>query len=167
MANKTQHKFCAVHGCDADYKDLHNHHIEPVVYNANGRAGYKIKNAKIHRLFDSNKPLGQCDFGEVFSYMFTLGCISKEETITLCSYHHNIMHGIIKFNKASFSKMVKEGLKKARQSGKKLGRPTKLNQKMIEDVIFDRNNGMSIRNIAKKYGIGCGTISKVMNEHAS
>ena len=55
--------FCAVCGTT---NDLHQHHIEPVVYS---RINRKAKNKN----YDSNKKLKDCTSIEVFAWLFRLG----------------------------------------------------------------------------------------------
>ena len=147
-------KVCAVNGCDSK-DDLHEHHITPVVYDPSGR---RKVNVKINRLFDPSKPLGECGFTEVFSYMFRLGCITEKDTITLCAYHHNVMHGIIKFNKTQHSNMVKEGIEKARKSGVRMGRPPSVTNETKKLICEMYQNGAKKKNIAKTLRVGCGTV---------
>ena len=155
-------KTCAVNGCDAKF-DLQEHHIDPVVYDPSGR---RIKNVKMNRIFDPKKVLGECTFVEVFSYMFTLGCITEKDTITLCTYHHNVMHGIVRFNKAEHSAMVKAGIEKARSNGVRIGRPgvTVLNDAVKNQIKEDYLIDIPIRKLVKKYRIGTNTVYSVLAE---
>ena len=144
--------FCCVCGIKTD---LHQHHIEPVIFSGK-------KRIKSRRKFDSNKPLKDCNTFEIFSYLYDEGFISDEDTITVCSYHHNIMHGIMKYQKANHSEMIKESLKKAREKGIVLGRPTKLNKSIEEEALELRNDGMPIKKIAKQLNLGIGTLYKIL-----
>lgn len=150
-------KVCAVNGCGETH-DLQDHHISPVVYDPQRRRKRSVKGDTV----PYDKKLGDCNFAEVFAYMFTLGCISPEETITVCSYHHRIFHGILSANKAAHSEMVKQGLENARKSGKRLGRPTNVTPEIISVTIEARAKGMSIRQIAKTYKIGTGTVYRIL-----
>ena len=151
---------CAVEGCESN--DLHKHHIQPVVYDVTKRRRKKVNQRSN---FDKNKTLGECSFTEVFSYMFTLGCVSQEGTINLCNYHHNIMHGLIQFNKNEYSTMIKAGIARAVANGVKIGRPTNLTPEIESDVVKDRKLGHSIRSLARKYSIGTGTVYKILGKH--
>jgi len=141
--------------------DTHKHHIDPVVYDPHGH-GRKRKNLKINPIFDANKKLGECTFTEIFSYMFTLGCISEKETITLCTYHHNIMHGIMKFQKAQHSNLIKEGVKRAKERGVKIGRPVSVTNETRDTICEMFKNGVTRKQIAKKLRVGCGTVYKTL-----
>jgi uncharacterized protein (DUF433 family) len=140
--------FCAVCGTT---KDLHQHHIEPVVYS-------KINRKAKSKRYDGEKKLKDCDSFEVLAYLFDKGFISDDETITVCSYHHNLLHGIIRFQKYEHSKMIKEGQKNAIAKGIKIGRPTKLTDTLVSEIIGARNSGMPIKKIAKHFDIGVGTV---------
>ena len=116
-------EFCAVCGTT---EGLHQHHIEPVVIT-------NIKR-KRKRGYNANKPLKDCDSTEVFAWLFDQGVITDDGTITVCDYHHNILHGIMKFQKAQHNNLIKEGIKKARENGVVLGRPSKIDEHLIDDM---------------------------------
>ena len=146
--------FCAVCGTT---NDLQQHHIEPIIMSG-------IKRKKDKR-YDENKPLSRCTSMEVFAWLFDQGVISDDEELTVCSYHHNILHGIFKFQKAEHSVMIKEGLKKAKENGIILGRPshqTDDNKKIVKEL-FDK--GLSVRKIYKQTGLGLGTIYKLLGSN--
>lgn len=145
-------EFCAVCGTD---RDLQQHHIEPVVYS-------KINRRAKSKKYDANKKLKDCNSMEIFAFLFDQGVISDDETITVCSYHHNILHGIMKFQKYEHSRMIKEGQKAAVAKGIKVGRPTKLTDEVRKEIITDRTNGMGIKKIASKHDVGIGTVYEVL-----
>ena len=145
--------FCAVCGVKTD---LHQHHIEPVVFSKIGR-----KKAKG---YDSNKQLKDCTSMEIFKWLFDQGIISDDGEITVCSYHHHLMHGIIKFQKTEHVNLVKEGQRKAKERGVIMGRPTKVNAVMSDEVVNLIESGVPIKTIGKQMKIGIGTIYKIMKE---
>ena len=153
---------CAVNGCDMT--DVHKHHIDPVVYDPHGN-GRKRKNLKMTPTFDPNKKLGESSFTEIFSYMFTLGCMSEKETITLCTYHHNIMHGIMKFQKAQHSNLIKEGVKRAKERGVRMGRPPSVTDEKKNQICDMYKSGVKKKNIAKKLRVGCGTVYDTLRKN--
>ena len=150
-----KHDHCVVCGTK---NDLQQHHIDPVVYGKSKRTKKKNKN------YDPKKPLNECTVKEIFGYLHDLGHLSDDGEITVCSYHHNILHGIVKFQKAEHSKMIKESLKKAAANGVKIGRPTNMNTGMIESVKFMRDKGVGIKKIASDLSIGVGTVYKVLEK---
>jgi len=145
--------FCAVCGVTTD---LHQHHIEPVVFSKIGR-----KKAKG---YDANKQLKDCTSIEVFKWLFDQGIISDDGEITVCSYHHHLMHGIVKFQKAEHINLVREGVRKAKERGVIMGRPTKVNEFMCNEVENLLESGVAIKTIGKRLKIGIGTIYKIMKE---
>lgn len=147
--------FCAVCGVK---EGLHQHHINPVVYSAAKRNSRK---------YDENKKLKDCEILELWGYLFDKGYISDDATITVCEYHHNIMHGIVKFTKANQSNMIKEGMKRAIENGIKIGRPSKLTDELTLKIKHSyAKESLSIRSIAKKYEIGIGTVYNALKLEA-
>jgi hypothetical protein len=146
--------FCVVCGTKTD---LHQHHIEPIVF-SNVKRTHKKKN------YDPNKKLSESTFIEIFAYLFDLGMITESGTITVCSYHHHLLHGIVKFQMAEHSTLIKRGLDKAREKGSRLGRPTNVTDECIDDVIQQYTQKTSIQKIATLHKIGVGTVYKILEE---
>lgn len=147
--------FCAVCGTT---NDLQQHHITPVVVSNAKRNAKKKK-------YNPNTPLKDCSFTEIFAYLFDIGIISDDEELTVCSYHHNILHGIIKFQVAEHSNMIKRGIEKAKSKGIKIGRPTKLDTDTIQLVTEHFENGLAIKKIAKKANLGIGTVYEIIRKN--
>jgi hypothetical protein len=145
--------FCAVCGSTSD---LHQHHLEPVVLTGAKRA--KAKG------YSKTKPIGECTSFEVFAYLFDLGIITDDGTITVCSFHHNILHGIIKFQKAEHNKLVREGIQKAKERGVQFGRPSKLTPDMFQRIKDMREKNFGIKKIARHLKIGVGTVYSAMEQ---
>ena len=57
---------------------------------------------------------------------------------------------------------VNAGLVRARQNGKKLGRPTTINDSVITAVKLLRNQNLGIRKISSQLRIGVGTVIKII-----
>jgi DNA invertase Pin-like site-specific DNA recombinase len=146
--------FCAVCGTT---KDLQQHHIEPVVIT-------KIKRTSSKKKYDPNKKLCDSTFTEIFAYLFDLGVISEDETITVCSYHHNLMHGIVKFQMAEHSSMIKRGQEAARKKGVKIGRPSKITKEYEDDVIDQYKRKVPLKKIAASVGLGVGTVYDILRK---
>jgi DNA invertase Pin-like site-specific DNA recombinase len=145
--------FCAVCGVKTD---LHQHHIEPVVFS-------KIDRKKV-KGYDAKKQLKDCTSMEIFKWLFDQGIISDDGEITVCSYHHHLIHGIVKFQKAEHINLVKEGQRKARERGIHIGRPTIVNDDMRNEVSVLRDNKVGIRTIAKRLNIGIGTVYSIIQQ---
>jgi hypothetical protein len=149
--------FCAVCGSK---DDLHLHHIDPIVHTRESRKYFK---------YDDTKQIKDCTPKEIFSALFDRGFISEHSTITLCSWHHRIMHGIVTFQKINSSELIKEGIERKRLDGKPWGRPSTITgengEKIRKQIIELRDAGYSIRKICKNIKIGVGTYYEVMNEY--
>ena len=147
--------FCAVCGTT---NDLQQHHIEPVVLTGSKR--YKKKK------YNGSTQLKDATGHDCFSRLFDLGVISDDGYLTVCSFHHNILHGMIKFQKMEHSNLIKVGQARAKAAGKKLGRPTHFNEAMGQSVRLLREQGMPIKQIAKNLEIGVGTVYKALDKVA-
>ncbi len=145
--------FCAVCGITTD---LQQHHVEPVIMSGISR--------KKTKKYDGDKPLKDCSSMEIFAYLFDLGIITDDGEITVCSFHHNILHGIIKFQKAEHRKMVIEGQQRAKANGVVIGRPSKLTPSMYERIKEMRANNFGIKTIAKKLKLGVGTVYSALDK---
>ena len=66
------------------------------------------------------------------------------------------------FEKGILSERVKAGLNRAKQEGKVLGRPLKIVN--IKQLLEDRNDGKTIRQIAEKHSISVGKVHKLLGK---
>lgn len=147
--------FCCVCGTKAD---LQQHHLEPVVYTGAKRTGKSKK-------YDPNKPLKDCNSFELFACLFEKGFISDEATLTVCSFHHNILHGVVKYQKNLHSEMIKEALQKTKAAGTKLGRPSTISDSLKNQVVILRKGGIGPKEITKTLKIGCYSYYKIVREY--
>ena len=145
--------FCVV--CGSNY-DLHQHHIEPLIRG-------KIKRSTKNKIYDSSKQLKDCTNYEIFAFLTDQGFISDDGCITVCSFHHNIIHGVFKYCKAEASVMIKEGQAAARARGTFIGRPSNLTLEKYNGVKEDLKNGVPIKKIAKAYKLGVGSVYSIKN----
>jgi hypothetical protein len=142
--------FCAICGST---NDLHQHHIDPVVYSGRKRGRKKQ--------YDSSKNIGDCTSKEIFACLFDRGIISEDEEITVCYYHHNLLHGIMRFQRVEHSNLIKEGLKRAKEQGKRIGRPA-IPPTMVGRVRELRKEGLSYSKIFERTGVSTGKISRIV-----
>jgi len=150
-----KHPHCVICGTT---NDLQQHHIDPVVYGKSKRTKKKNKN------YDPNKSLKDCSVKEIFGYLHDLGHMSDDGEMTVCSYHHNILHGIVKFQKAEHSTMIKEALKKAVENGVKLGRPTTMTKNVYINILELFIQGVGLKKIAVSSSVGQATVYKIIKE---
>jgi len=87
---------------------------------------------------------------------------TSDNTITVCAYHHDIIHGVIKNRSTDHSTMIKKGIENAKQKGIKVGRPSKLKSNLMTKIYHMRLEEYSIRDISKTCGIGIGTTYKAI-----
>jgi hypothetical protein len=87
----------------------------------------------------------------------------NDETITVCSQHHKIIHGVKSSKQDYHNHLVKEGLQKARKNGVILGRPTTIDVKLINKILDMQKNGIGVRETCRRLKIGPATYYKVIN----
>ena len=62
--------------------------------------------------------------------------------------------------------MIKErtqaGMERARKQGKQIGRPSNINEGLIQSIKYMRDKGLGIRKIASELSVGVGTVYKVL-----
>lgn len=88
-----------------------------------------------------------------------------EETnlITLCTIHHAWIHSVRPGAWNNNSNIITESLREAKELGFPLGRPTAMTEEKIDKVEKLREEGMSIKQIAKNFEIGVGTVYNILN----
>jgi len=69
---------------------------------------------------------------------------------------------IAEMERALISERVSAGLQRAVSQGKKLGRPTKMNDGLKSAIQLLRQRGMGIKQIAKELKVGIGTVYSVI-----
>lgn len=77
-----------------------------------------------------------------------------------------IFASIAEFEREMIKERINAGLSRARLEGKKLGRPSNVNDNTRIAVKLLREKGSSIHSIAKKLSIGVGTTRKILSEAA-
>ena len=142
--------FCAVCGAT---EDLHQHHLKPVI-----KTGVK----RHKKRYNGDIQLKNAKWQDCFLRLFDLGVISDDGELTVCSYHHNVMHGIVKFHAVEQGKLVKAGLAKAVANGAILGRRSIMNDDLISKIKNLRKDNHSMRAIAKKCDVSTGTVQKAL-----
>ena len=73
-----------------------------------------------------------------------------------------IFSALASWEREMISERINAGLVRARAEGKRLGRPTKVNDAVRTSVRLLRDRGLSIHNIAKQLQIGVGTTQKLL-----
>lgn len=73
-----------------------------------------------------------------------------------------LMGAFAEFERTMIKNRQREGINAAKKAGKHLGRPCKIDNKMKKISQEKKNNGQSIRSIAKEFGVSRATIYKAL-----
>jgi DNA invertase Pin-like site-specific DNA recombinase len=73
-----------------------------------------------------------------------------------------VLGSLAQFEREIMIERINAGIARAKAEGKKMGRPTKLNDSLINAVTMLYDKGVSIRNISKTLGLGIGTCYKIL-----
>lgn len=80
-----------------------------------------------------------------------------------------MMFGILSvfadFERSMITERTRAGMERAKREGKRIGRPTNLNDGLIESIKYMRSQGLGIRKIATDLKVGVGTIYRVIEQH--
>lgn len=71
------------------------------------------------------------------------------------------------FERSMISERVRLGLKRVRDSGKKLGQPTKINRSLVEQVWRLRDQGFGLKKITEEVSVSRSTVYKVLQMERS
>jgi len=74
----------------------------------------------------------------------------------------HVFSSLAEYEREMIRSRIMNGLTRAREQGKKLGRKTKINESLITAVRLLRDKDMSIKNISKELRIGVGTVYKTL-----
>ena len=66
------------------------------------------------------------------------------------------------FERSMISQRTRAGMERAKREGRRIGRPTNLNDGLIESIKYMRSQGLGIRKIATDLKVGVGTIYRVL-----
>jgi DNA invertase Pin-like site-specific DNA recombinase len=75
-----------------------------------------------------------------------------------------VLGSLAQFEREIMIERINAGIARAKSEGKKMGRPSKLNDGLINAVTMLYEKGVSIRDISKTCSVGIGTIYKVIAE---
>ena len=73
-----------------------------------------------------------------------------------------VLSSIAQLERETMIARINQGIARAKSQGKKLGRPSKVNDSLINAVTLLRNKGVSIRDIAKTCTVGVGTVYAIL-----
>ena len=73
-----------------------------------------------------------------------------------------VLSSIAQLERETMISRINAGIARAKSEGKKLGRPSKINQSLVNAVSLLREKGVSIRDIGKTVNVGIGTIYAIL-----
>ncbi len=73
----------------------------------------------------------------------------------------SIFGAIGEFERSLITERVKSGLEKAKKNGKKLGRPSTMNESVRAAVLELKDKGLGVKQICRLLKIGCGTFYSI------
>lgn len=73
-----------------------------------------------------------------------------------------VLSSIAQLERETMISRINAGLARAKFQGKKLGRPSKINQSLVNAVSLLRAKGVSIRDIGKTVNVGVGTVYRIL-----
>jgi hypothetical protein len=142
--------FCAVCGSK---DDLHLHHIDPIIHTGENRKSVR---------YDNTKPIKDCTLKEIFNALFDRGFISEHATLTLCAWHHRIMHGVVTFQKNNSGELIKNGMALAKINGVQMGRKKAFTGTQAQELRQKRREGTPIKDLMKHYSMSRATIYRAL-----
>jgi hypothetical protein len=143
--------YCAVCGTT---EDLQQHHLVPVVKSGVNRH---------KKRYNENTKLKDAKWQDCFLRLFELGVITDDGELTVCSYHHNCLHGIQKFQTMTASNLVKVAVEKRRKEGGNWGKGKLITKEQTKEIILLRAQGLSYRQIVSKVGVSLGSVQYHLN----
>lgn len=66
------------------------------------------------------------------------------------------------FERSIISERTRAGIERARKQGKKIGRPSNMNDGLVESIKYMRSQGLGIRRIATDLKVGVSSVYKVL-----
>jgi hypothetical protein len=78
----------------------------------------------------------------------------NDETLTLCAYHHDILHQVQKKRWDTHSNMIKKGLSKRKQQGLSVGRKPTMTPELVDKIQKMINQGYGVRETLRTLKIG-------------
>jgi len=143
------------------------------------RPGYKMLiNDATRRRFDLVIVWSLDRFGRSLQQLVTdldlfdskrIDFISHTQNLDTTTPHGRLLFQVIgafaEFERAMISERVKSGLDLARANGKQLGRPPVLSDIMQKNIIDAAEEGLSIRDIAKRTSISATTVHRYLAQY--
>jgi DNA invertase Pin-like site-specific DNA recombinase len=139
--------------------------LNQMLSSARSRKFSKLYVVSIDRLSRSTK-----DLIETVETLNSLGItiVFQRENIDTTSamgqFFLTVLGSLAQFEREIMRERIKQGIDRAKSQGKKMGRPSKLNDSLRSAVKLLYTKGASVRTIAKTCSVGIGTTYKIIEE---
>ncbi len=87
-----------------------------------------------------------------------------DTTSAMGQFFLTVLGSLAQFEREIMRERIKQGIDRAKSQGRKMGRPTKMNDALRNAVQLLYSKGASIRTIAKTCSVGIGTTYKIIQE---
>jgi len=87
-----------------------------------------------------------------------------DTTSAMGQFFLTVLGSLAQFEREIMRERIKQGIDRAKSQGKKMGRPSKLNDSLRSAVKLLYTKGASVRTIAKTCSVGIGTTYKIIEE---
>jgi len=93
------------------------------------------------------------------------GTDHQHNFLTLCTEHHAMIHQIKPGYWNEMRRLVKEGRRKAQESGVKFGRKRTYTPSQADEVVRKHINGNGMGTIGKSMGMSRSMVQRILREH--
>ena len=73
-----------------------------------------------------------------------------------------VLASIAQLERETMISRINAGIQRAKSAGKKLGRPSKINQSLVNAVTLLHTKSVTVRDISKTCGVGVGTVYRIL-----
>jgi DNA invertase Pin-like site-specific DNA recombinase len=87
-----------------------------------------------------------------------------DTTSAMGQFFLTVLGSLAQFEREIMRERIKQGIDRAKSQGRKMGRPTKMNDSLRNAVKLLYTKGASVRTIAGTCSVGIGTVYKVIEE---
>jgi len=87
-----------------------------------------------------------------------------DTTSAMGQFFLTVLGSLAQFEREIMRERIKQGIDRAKSQGRKMGRPTKMNDSLRSAVKLLYTKGASVRTIAKTCSVGIGTTYKIIQE---
>ena len=144
----------------------HRPELDRMMKDAMSRKFEMVATLELSRLGRSVKNM--CDISHILKqkkiHLFVKNQNIDTSTI-VGDFFFNILNALSQYERDIITERIQSGIQNARRKGKTLGRPTNLTDKVREQIIALRKQGVALKRIAKDLKVGVRSVYKVLEEH--